>query len=230
MAGSGIRLLGMHLSEEFGERPIRLTLLISHTHWDHIQGLPFFQPAYESKNQIRVLGHEGARAGLAAIIAGQMETPFFPLSMVDLPSNITINELKEMEFSIGKVRVRSTFANHPGICAGYRLFTSAGSIGFFPDNEPYELKLNVADADSANAQQAQALAQSERDKLVEFLDGCDVLIVDSQYTDAEYQNHIGWGHGSLSGVVSLAAEARVKKLMLFHHDPNQQRRDDRRDG
>ncbi len=99
-AGSGIRFLGMHLSEEFGERPIRLTLLISHTHWDHIQGLPFFQPAYESKNQIRVLGHEGARAGLAAIIAGQMETPFFPLSMVDLPSNITINELNEMEFSI----------------------------------------------------------------------------------------------------------------------------------
>lgn len=123
-AGSGIRLLGMELEKEFGDRPIRLTLLITHTHWDHIQGLPFFQPVYNSKNQIRVLGYEGARAGLAAIIAGQMETPFFPVSMRDLPSNIAIEELKEMEFSIGKVRVRAKFANHPGICAGYRLFTS----------------------------------------------------------------------------------------------------------
>ncbi len=219
-AGSGIRMLGMDLEEEFGDHPIRLTLLITHTHWDHIQGLPFFQPVYNSKNQIRVLGYEGARAGLAAIIAGQMETPFFPVSMRDLPSNIAIEELKEMEFTIGKVRVQSRFANHPGICAGYRLFTTAGSIAFFPDNEPYELlKVHVADRDGTNVEDAQAFAKGERAKLVEFLDGCDVLILDSQYTDAEYQKHIGWGHGSLSRAVSLAVEAKVKKLILFHHDP-----------
>ncbi|MDQ3626274.1 MAG: response regulator, partial [Verrucomicrobiota bacterium] len=137
-AGSGIRLLGMDLEKEFEDRPMKLSLLITHTHWDHIQGLPFFQPAYNQKNQIRVLGYEGARAGLAAILAGQMETQFFPVSLRDLQSNIAIEELKEMEFTIGKVRVQSKFANHPGICAGYRLFTSAGSIAFFPDNEPYE--------------------------------------------------------------------------------------------
>ncbi len=141
--------------------------------------------------------------------------------MRDLPSNIAIEELKEMEFSIGKVRVRSKFANHPGICAGYRLFTSGGSIAFFPDNEPYELlKLHVADRDGTNVHDARAFAKGERAKLVEFLDSCDVLILDSQYTDAEYQKHIGWGHGSLSRAVSLAVEARVKKLLLFHHDPN----------
>jgi phosphoribosyl 1,2-cyclic phosphodiesterase len=77
-AGSGIRTLGMDLEKEFGERSVKLSLLITHTHWDHIQGLPFFLPAYNQKNQIRVLGYEGARAGLAAILAGQMETPFFP--------------------------------------------------------------------------------------------------------------------------------------------------------
>ncbi|MBA2432698.1 MAG: response regulator, partial [Chthoniobacterales bacterium] len=102
-AGSGIRELGRELEKEFGERPVKLTLLITHTHWDHIQGLPFFLPAYNQKNQIRVLGYEGARAGLAAILAGQMETPFFPVNLKDLPSNIAIEELKEMEFSIGAV-------------------------------------------------------------------------------------------------------------------------------
>jgi phosphoribosyl 1,2-cyclic phosphodiesterase len=220
-AGSGIRTLGMDLEKEFGERPIKLSLLITHTHWDHIQGLPFFLPAYNKKNQIRVLGYEGARAGLAAILAGQMETPFFPVSLRDLPSNIAIEELKEMEFSIGKVRVRSKFANHPGICAGYRLYTSAGSIAFFPDNEPYELlKLHIADRDNTSIPDARAFAKLERSKLVEFLEGTDVLILDTQYTDEEYEKHIGWGHGSLSRVVSIAIDAKVKKLILFHHDPS----------
>ena len=220
-AGSGIRSLGMDLEKEFGTRSIKLSLLITHTHWDHIQGLPFFLPAYNQKNQIRVLGYEGARAGLAAILAGQMETPFFPVSLRDLPSNIAIEELKEMEFSIGKVRVRSKFANHPGICAGYRLFTSAGSVAFFPDNEPYELlKLHIADRDQTSIPDARAFAKAEREKLVEFLDGSDVLILDAQYTDEEYEKHIGWGHGSLSRVVSIALEAKVKRLILFHHDPS----------
>ncbi|TMP95413.1 MAG: response regulator [Verrucomicrobia bacterium] len=141
-AGTGIRLLGLALDKEFGPRSMKLTLLISHTHWDHIQGLPFFSPAYNEKNVIRVLGYEGARAGLATILAGQMETPFFPVSLRELPSHLAIEELKEAEFQIGKVEVRSKFANHPGICAGYRLSAGSGSIAYFPDNEPYEpLKL-----------------------------------------------------------------------------------------
>jgi phosphoribosyl 1,2-cyclic phosphodiesterase/CheY-like chemotaxis protein len=219
-AGSGIRLLGMALEQEFGERPVKLTLLITHTHWDHIQGLPFFLPAYNEKNQIRVLGYEGARVGLATILAGQMETPFFPIGLKELPSHIAIEELKEMEFSIGKVRVRSRFANHPGICAGYRLFTSGGSIAYFPDNEPYELlKLHLAERDGTSLEEARDFAKAERAKLVEFVQDCDVLILDAQYTDEEYETHIGWGHGSLSRVVSLALAANVKRLILFHHDP-----------
>ncbi|MGZ4985791.1 MAG: response regulator [Chthoniobacterales bacterium] len=220
-AGSGIRMLGMALEQEFGERPVKLTLLITHTHWDHIQGLPFFMPAYDQKNQIRILGYEGARVGLATILAGQMETPFFPVSLKDLPSHIAIEELKEMEFSIGKVQVRSKFANHPGICAGYRLTTSGGSIAYFPDNEPYELlKLHIADRDQTSIEEAREFARTERGKLVDFLRDADVLILDAQYTDEEYEQHIGWGHGSLSRVVSLALEAKVKRLILFHHDPS----------
>jgi phosphoribosyl 1,2-cyclic phosphodiesterase/CheY-like chemotaxis protein len=219
-AGSGIRELGLSLEKEFGIAPINLTLLLTHTHWDHIQGLPFFLPAYKAKNSIRVLGYEGARAGLATILAAQMEVPFFPVSWKDLPGTIKIRELKRMHFTIGKVHVRSRFLNHPGVCAGYRLFTKEGSIAFLPDNEPFEpLKLRLAARDGIHPDKARAQAAVQRSKLVEFLKDSDVLILDTQYTDEKYQDHIGWGHGALSRVVSLALEARAKKLFLFHHDP-----------
>jgi phosphoribosyl 1,2-cyclic phosphodiesterase len=205
-AGTGIRLLGLALDEEFGPRSMKLTLLISHTHWDHIQGLPFFSPVYNQKNLIRVLGYEGARAGLAKILASQMETPFFPVSLRQLPSHLAIEELKEMEFQVGPVEVRSKFANHPGICVGYRLATSSGSIAYFPDNEPYEeLKLQLASRDGINEDEARDF---------------DLAIMDTQYTQEEYTRHVGWGHSSVESVVSLALDANVGKLLLFHHDPN----------
>jgi phosphoribosyl 1,2-cyclic phosphodiesterase/ActR/RegA family two-component response regulator len=220
-AGTGIRLLGLALDKEFGPRSMKLTLLISHTHWDHIQGLPFFSPAYNQKNLIRVLGYEGARAGLAKILASQMETPFFPVSLRQLSSHLAIEELKEMEFRVGNVEVHSKFANHPGICAGYRLSTSSGSIAYFPDNEPYEqLKLQLASRDGISEDDARDFATAERTKTVEFIQGCDLAILDTQYTDEEYMKHVGWGHSSISSVVSLALDADVRQLLLFHHDPN----------
>ena len=150
-----------------------------------------------------------------------METPFFPVSLRELPSHLAIEELKEMEFQIGKVEVRSKFANHPGICAGYRLFTSSGSIAYFPDNEPYEpLKLQLASRDGISEDEARDFATTERTKMVEFIQGCDLAILDTQYTDEEYTKHIGWGHSSLRSVVSLGLDANVSKLLLFHHDPN----------
>ena len=219
-AGSGIRELGLALEKEFDGAPINLTLLLTHTHWDHIQGLPFFLPAYKAKNSLRVLGFEGARAGLATILAAQMEVPFFPVSWKDLPGTIKIQELKRMKFSIGSVKVHARFLNHPGICAGYRLFTKEGSIAFLPDNEPFEpLKLKLAARDGTHPHRARAQAAVARSKLVDFLKETDILILDTQYTDEKYQEHVGWGHGALSRVVSLALEARVKKLFLFHHDP-----------
>src|SRR6266571_4372357 len=220
-AGSGIRELGLALENEFGSRPIDLSLLITHVHWDHIQGFPFFVPSYNDKNKIQIFGYDGTGGGLCEILKGQMATPFFPVALYDLPGKIKIEKLETMDFKIGKVRVRSRFMNHPGVCVGYRLFTSKGSIAFLPDHEPYDaFKLHSAESHLLSLEQTQKRAREDRAELVKFLQGSDILILDTQYTDEEYQAHVGWGHGSLSTGVTLALDAQVRKLVLFHHDPN----------
>lgn len=199
-AGSGLRALGRALLAEFGNQPLNLTLLLTHTHWDHIQGLPFFAPIYNPRCRLRILGGKGARRGLVNALTGQMESTYFPVPFAKLPSNIEIEELKDFNLNIGSVCVRAQRAHHPGLCVGYRLFSSDGRLAFFPDAEPRR--------------------DSGDHALIEFLRDVDVLILDSQYDAAEYRHHIGWGHGCVHDSVALALKAGVKRLCLFHHDPD----------
>lgn len=216
-AGSGIRPLGVALRKEFKNRPVNLNLLISHTHWDHIQGFPFFVPAYNPRNQVRILAFEGARKGLEATLASQMESPYFPISMQQMPGNLYVQELKDMEFQVGKVHVKASFMNHPGICVGFRIETSGGSIAYLPDNELFRrLRTSGGDQGAHNT----AFAERQDQKLMDFIRGCDVAIMDSQYDAEEYPDHVGWGHSCVDDTVDVARQAGVKHLFLFHHDPD----------
>jgi len=201
-----LRLLGRQLMKEVGAKAQRLTLLLTHTHWDHIQGLPFFAPVYQRRNTLRILGFEGARRSLKRVLTSQMETPYFPIGLHDVPGNIRIEELKTLQFRLGSVRVSAISANHPGHCVGYRLGTPSGSIAFFPDHETLLDAPNSAD-------------------ITEFLRGVDLMIMDAQYDEEAYQAHRGWGHGCVNCVVEQAIQAQAKNLILFHHDPTT---DDRR--
>src|SRR6266516_1526662 len=176
-AGSGIRRLGMALAAEFKDQPIDVTLLITHTHWDHIQGFPFFIPAYSPQNKLRILGYEGARKGLHSTLTSQMESPYFPVSMRHMPGNVGVTELKELEFHVGKVNVQAAFVNHPGVCVGYRLNTSAGAIAYLPDNEPFQrLRSHAGGQHPSDQIEALKFASDQDQKIIEFLLNATVLI------------------------------------------------------
>ena len=206
-AGSGIRGLGNDLLREFDERPIHADVIISHAHWDHIQGFPFFAPAYSERNRIRVLQNPRVTPGLGTALRGQMQSLHFPVGFDHMRGLTGIDELDCEPFQLGPYTIYSTALNHPGGCAGFRIETNYGSVAYVPDHEPFRKPV-------VNGQTDQA-----RNELVNFLKGTDLLILDTQYTEDEYKSHIGWGHGCLPDSVSLATDAAVRELVLFHHDP-----------
>ncbi len=220
-AGSGIRRLGQSLAAEFRDRSLNITLLVSHTHWDHIQGFPFFMPAYSPRVNVRVLGYGGAVVGLRGALFEQMQSAFFPVGLDQMASHVTFEELQDLEFQVGMVKVRTIFANHPGICLGYRLSTPGGDIVYLPDHEAYER--HEVERQKATGEASFAgleYARTEDGKMVEFMRNADVVIADSQYDDAEYSARRGWGHSCVDDTVQLAVSAGAKRLFLFHHDPD----------
>lgn len=209
-AGSGIRSLGEKLIQSAGGKPLDIHLLITHTHWDHIQGLPFFRPAYVPTNHLRVVGYEAVRHGLADVLAMQMDSAYFPISMADMPGHPEVEEVGE-SFHCGSVRVEAFFTNHPGRCAGFRLFTSRGLVVYISDNE--------INHDGQATHLPRETTEHFRQRMVGAMRGARLLIHDAQYTREEYKNRVGWGHSCVEDITELAAEAGVEHLMLFHHDP-----------
>lgn len=201
-AGSGLRPLGQALEREFGDTPIDLTILSTHTHWDHIQGFPFFAPAYRQQNRIHIVGRKPDNSTLEAIFSQQMDGQhLFPIPLADLPASISFQDLDPagpMLFSVGSVAVQACPTNHPGGCFAYRFSARSGDFVFLTDHE----------------------TGGEDEALVlRFIAGASLLVADAQYTADEAFARRGWGHGCVDSIVKMALRADVRRLVLFHHDP-----------
>ena len=200
---------------------MNISMLVTHTHWDHIQGFPFFMPAYNPKVNVRILGYEGAVHGLRGALFEQMQSAFFPVGLNQMASHVTFEELEDMQFDLGAAKVRTIFSNHPGICLGYRLSTAKGDIVYLPDHEAYERARTRAPKSGERKLRARdRLRAAQDEKVIEFMRDADVMISDSQYDRAEYPTRLGWGHTCADDTVDLAMRAGVKQLFLFHHDPD----------
>ncbi|MBI3005875.1 MAG: MBL fold metallo-hydrolase [Ignavibacteriales bacterium] len=214
-AGTGIRELGLRLEKEFRSKPLTVHIFISHTHWDHIQGFPFFLPAYEDKNQIFVYGPAGRDKSLDEILRIQMDSDYFPVELGDMKARISVKEIHD-RFTIGGMTVEPFYLNHPAMTFGYRLSNRKQTVIYATDNEPYRYSLhqrpNVA---VEKSDYPDYLDQ----KFVDFLSQADLLIGEAQYTLKEYESKKGWGHSPIESMVEFAWRARVKQLVLFHHDP-----------
>jgi phosphoribosyl 1,2-cyclic phosphodiesterase len=213
-AGTGIRELGMDLTRR-SSKPIEAHLFFSHMHWDHIQGFPFFVPAYAPSNTINVYETAPGENRIEHLLHGQMRTEYFPVGFSDLGSQIVTRHLDERgSTTIGPVHVRCFEQVHPGRSFAYSFECDGKKIVYATDSE---VDLTLADRDRA-AQYPDELRRCP-EALARFIEGADLLIADGQYTDEEYLQKVGWGHPRASTVIDLAMQARVKQCAIFHHDP-----------
>ena len=212
-SGSGIRELGKDLIER-QPRPKEFHLLITHTHWDHIQGFPFFAPAYVADNRIRVYGARTGDNSPYDLLSGQMSSGYFPVSFKDLGARVISETLEGGKKDIEGVIVRTFPLNHPGGCYGYSFEKDGRKIVYATDNE-IELQPGDTFPDPEGAGGLRAAPEA----LIEAVQDADLLITDAQYDDAQYAVKKGWGHSSCFSVTDLAIRAGVKTLALFHHDP-----------
>ncbi len=219
-AGTGIRNLGDHLIAN-GES-IRAYILITHPHWDHIQGFPFFKPAFVSGNEITVIGTDREEIDLQHIIADQMKKIYFPIQLNELKAKIHFRSIREEEFNIFDAHVKTLYVNHPGYTVAYRIDYKGKSLVYVSDNEPFDKESATRMTNFEPIVLKKFLEQKgdPNQRLVDFIQGADVLIHDATYTPEEYVDKVGWGHSHYLFTLKLANEANVKHCVLFHHEPN----------
>jgi phosphoribosyl 1,2-cyclic phosphodiesterase len=221
-AGSGIRELGLDLMNRV-QGPLTGHLFFSHTHWDHIQGFPFFTPAYEPENTFYVYGTQTGDTRVHDLLSGQMKSQYFPIDFSDLGSNILARNLGDGSQDIEGVRVRCHQLDHPGGCFAYSFEKASRKVVYATDTEIDRILENQEEAGKDSN-----LLRSVPRSLVEFIEGADLLILDGQYTDEEYLEKAGWGHSRVTTAVDLAVQAQAQQLAIFHHDPLQNDNDVKR--
>jgi len=205
--GSGIKKLSDHIMAT-NEQRVTARIFISHPHWDHINTIPFFAPLYVRGNQIEIHGPYQGDLTIERVVSAQMESVYFPVTTREFGAHLMFRDLREETVIYGPVRIKTMLLSHPGYCLGYRLRSHGKTVCYITDNELY----NPGD-----------IRRDERyvERLAKFVAGADVLITDTTYRDHEYPSKVDWGHSSVSQVAELAARGKVKRLHLFHHDPDQ---------
>ena len=207
-AGTGIRVLGLSLLREFQQKPIKGHIFVGHTHWDHIQGFPFFAPAFNADNEFTIYSLHGAEKPLQKVFRGQMDSDYFPIPLSEMKAKLHFCEL-ESEVHIGEIHVSFIYLNHPGLAVGFRIWFAGRSVVYLSDHESY------------GRLSPQGPSPNPLDVEMEhFAENADLLICDAQYTEEEYAQKKGWGHSTFLDVLERAAQARVKRLAVFHHDPS----------
>jgi phosphoribosyl 1,2-cyclic phosphodiesterase len=212
-AGTGIRNLGIEIGEDILRQGCRdaLHIFLSHTHWDHIQGFPFFNPVFFKDTKLTIHGSPHKERFVASILKNQMDAGYFPVSMSDVAADITMQEISEEVIELGPIVVDwEEQILHPGGSVRYRLNVDGKKIVYATD-----IELDRILAPEANEKDKDKLAEAYR----RFIYDADLLIADGQYTDEEYATKVGWGHTSTSLLLDIAHQCRVKRLAVFHHDP-----------
>lgn len=226
-AGSGIRELGIHMmSRDLPRGPIRTEIFLTHTHWDHIMGFPFFTPIYIPGTQLKIYGPVNYEdESLEQVVGGQLTYRYFPVRQEELAARIEYVDLKEERLDLGEgIAVTTKYLNHPILCLGYRIEAEGKVLCTAFDTEPFRnvFSTNPDDPsyDEVMAEEGAQAAREENARIREFYRGADLLIHDAQYTQEEYgTSRRGWGHSPVEHAISSARESEVKRLALFHHEP-----------
>jgi phosphoribosyl 1,2-cyclic phosphodiesterase/DNA-binding response OmpR family regulator len=208
--GTGAHALG-HALVAARTRPLRGHLLITHTHWDHIQGFPFFAPFFQAGDEWDVYAPRGLRESLRETLAGQMQYTYFPVTPEQFAATVRYHDLVEGEFSLDDVRVTTRYLNHPALTLGYRLEADGVRLVYATDHEPHSRALAEGTATELAGEDV---------RHAEFLAGADLVIHDAQYTASEYGAKVGWGHSTIESVLAVTRAAGVRRVALFHHDPH----------
>ena len=235
-AGTGLRKLGKEMMlGEAGEGKGAAHLLVSHTHWDHIQGLPFFAPLYQKGNQLFVYARQRDDRHLQSVFASQTDSHYFPVPFDEAQADVHFRELMEgVHFEIGPVKVACTRLNHPWIAMAYRLEYAGKIVTYVTDTAPFRdilieqefIRQPPRPGDPLTQEDAEKLA-TMRDGVVRLCDGADLVIYDTQFTPEEYAQKPHWGHSCPEDAIEIARAAGAKNVVLFHHSP--ERTDDQID-
>jgi phosphoribosyl 1,2-cyclic phosphodiesterase len=215
-SGTGIRELGRELAAR-GE-PVRGHVFLSHTHWDHIQGFPFFWPAFEKGNDFTIYAGRDLDRQLEGVLAGQMEYSYFPVRLEDMQAHVRFRDLDEQTLTIGSAQIDVQYLNHTGLTLGYRVRADDRAIVYATDNEPHDKTLRNLDRPADELSGGWPVHQGDR-QFVQFIRGADLLITDAQYTAEEFPMRVGWGHSTIEHAVDFAVAGDVRRLALYHHDP-----------